>query len=139
MLLRLGILGVVLAAALIGAAGRSGAASPVITPSQSSIPGDGVSVAYSGTIPAQSQYVSYTVGFQRGADNNNLSHARVSEPVSCTGTGTATSCPDSGFVGATVVSVLGTVTVGSTTTTFCTTANAVARTDPAIGAGVTCP
>jgi hypothetical protein len=134
-LLRLGILGAVVLAALIGAAGRSGAASPVITPSQSSIPGN-VPVAFSGVVAGQSDYVSYTVGFARGADNNNLSHARVSEPVTCNAT--TGNCSDAVFAGATVVSVLGTVTVGSTTTTFCTTANAVGR--GALGAeGVTCP
>jgi hypothetical protein len=135
--LRLGILGAVVLAALIGAAGRSGAASPVIFPSQNSMPGDGVAVAYSGVVGGQSDYVSYTIGFQRGADNNNLSHARVSEPVNCTGTGTTTACTDSGLIGATVVSVTGTITVGSTTTPFCTAP--VGRTDPTIGAGVTCP
>jgi hypothetical protein len=140
--LRFAILGAAVLAALIGAAGRSGAASPVITPSQSSIPGDGVAVAYSGVVAGQSNYVSYTVGFQRGADNNNLSHARVSEPVNCTGTTTTTACTDSGFIGAKVVSVAGTITVGSTTTPFCTApvGRTGANTVPAIGAeGVTCP
>ena len=136
--LRLGIFGALVMLALIGGAGRSGAASPVITPSQSSIPGNSVPVAYSGTVAGQPGYASYTVGFARGADNNNLSHARVSEPVSCSGTGTATNCSDSTFAGATIVSVSGRVTVGSTTTTFCTLANALGR--GALGAeGVTCP
>jgi len=95
--LRLGIFGALVMLALIGGAGRSGAASPVITPSQSSIPGNSVPVAYSGTVAGQPGYASYTVGFARGADNNNLSHGRVSEPVSCSGAGTATNCSDSTF------------------------------------------
>jgi hypothetical protein len=130
------MLGAVVLAALIGAAGRSGAASPVITPSQNSIPGNNVPVAFSDIVPGQPGYASYTVGFARGTDNNNLSHARVSEPVNCNpATG---NCSDAVFAGATVVSVVGTVTVGPTTRTFCTTANAVGR--GALGAeGVTCP
>jgi hypothetical protein len=134
--LRFAILGAAVLAALIGAAGRSGAASPVITTSQSSIPGNNVPVAFSGVIAGQNNYVSYTVGFARGADNNNLSHARVSEPVSCSAT--TGNCSDAVFPGATVVSVVGSVTVGSTTTMFCSTAYAVGR--GALGAeGVTCP
>jgi hypothetical protein len=134
--LRLCILGAAVLAALIGAAGRSGAASPVIATTQSSIPENNAPVAFSGVVAGQDDYVSYTVGFARGADNNNLSHARVSEPVTCNAT--TGNCSDALFAGATVVSVLGTVTVGSTTTTFCTTANAVGR--GALGAeGVTCP
>jgi hypothetical protein len=147
---------IVLAAVVVlGAAGTSGAASPSITvcPSPASgtltcgsTPGNGVTVPY--FTDSQPTYISYTVAFRRGSDNNTLTHARVSDPVgsplgSCGAT--TAGCPDARFAGANVVDLLGTVAVGaSPATTFCTMSNAVFRyptttADPLHREGVTCP
>jgi hypothetical protein len=138
------------AVVVLGAAGTSGAASPAITacPPVSdtltcgSIPGNGIDVPY--FTDSQPTYISYTVAFKRGSDNNILTHARVSDPVgspagSCSST--SSGCPDALFAGATVVSVLGTLTVGTNPpTTFCTTDNALYRGTSAFPKeGVTCP
>jgi hypothetical protein len=147
---RFWVLAALAAVVVLGAAGTSGAASPTITACPpgtagltcGSIPGDGVAVPY--FTAAQPTYVSHSVAFRRGSDNSVLTHARVSDPVgnpagSCSSTSPA--CPDAQFAGATIVSVLGTLTVGTNSpTTFCTTANAVYRGTAAFPKqGVTCP
>jgi hypothetical protein len=148
---RFWVIAALAAVVVLGAAGTSGAASPSITvcPSPTSgtltcgsIPGDGIAVPYFTT--AQPTYIRYTVAFRRGSDNNTLTHARISDPVgSPLGSCGASSpgCPDAQFAGATVVSVLGTLTVGTNpATTFCTTENAVYRGTTAFPKqGVSCP
>jgi hypothetical protein len=151
------VLAAVAAIIVLGAAGTSGAASPsiAICPVVSglstcgSTPAPGVAVPYfTDGVGGQPTYISYTVAFQRGSDNNTLTHARVSDPVgnplgNCSST--SAGCPDAQFAGANVVDVLGTVAVGANNpTTFCTMQNAVFRyptatPDALHREGVTCP
>lgn len=92
----------VLLVVLGGGAANAPAASPQISVTKTVLPGQGASVAYSETLPGQSTYVSYTISVARSlTDNNRLTHARVSDPVTCGTTG----CNDAEFAGAEIVSV----------------------------------
>ncbi|MFN2628745.1 MAG: hypothetical protein ABR569_08940 [Gaiellaceae bacterium] len=108
--LTVGIVAAVLLSMLGGGATRATAASPKLTVTESVLPAAGLPVAYTNTLRDPSgtpiaTYVSYSIDVARDpSDTNVLTHARISEPVTCTD---ATTCHDSAFAGATVVSVSG--------------------------------
>ncbi|HEY6068187.1 MAG TPA: hypothetical protein VIU81_05775, partial [Gaiellaceae bacterium] len=86
---------------LVGGAGTAPAASPVVTITKSSFPDAGVPVAYSSVIAGQSTYISYTINVNYAGGNGTLTHAALSDPVSCNSTG----CADLQYAGAEVVFV----------------------------------
>ncbi len=95
-----GLLFVVVAIVLAGAAGAP-AASPSVTITKSSFPAAGVPVAYSNVIAGQSTYISYTIAVDYSGGNGTLTHAALSDPVSCSAAG----CTDLQYAGAEVVFV----------------------------------
>ena len=110
----LGFLIVVLVIVFAGAAGTAPAASPAVTLTKTSFPDAGVPVAYSEVVAGQSTYISYTITVDYSGGNGTLTHARLSDPASCTTTG----CTDLQYMGAEVVFVsntCGTATYRGTT------------------------
>lgn len=99
----LGILIVVLLIVFAGAAGTAPAAStsPQVTVTKTSFPAAGVPVAYSEVVAGQSTYISYTITVNYIGGNGTLTHAQLSDPVSCDAAG----CTDLQYAGATVVFV----------------------------------
>jgi hypothetical protein len=102
----LALLGILIAALLVvfaGAAGTAPAAStaPQVTLTKTSFPAAGVPVAYSEVVVGQSTYISYTITVDYAGGNGTLTHAELSDPVSCNSAG----CTDLQYAGATVVFV----------------------------------